>query len=121
MKNEVYCSTGAVIGRVSGFDHSVLKYELPAVCKEAGIDGIEYLFIPVTYGMTDEVKRIISASGLDCKVIHADKNIGVLLSKGGEENKAEALRLWEINCRETRSLGTKRIVLHLWGASESDT
>lgn len=121
MKNEVYCSTGAVVGRVTGYDHSVIKNELPAVCREAGINGIEYLFMPVTYSMTDEVKRIISASGLDCKVIHADKNIGVLLSKGGEENRAEALRLWEINCRETESLGAERIVLHLWGASESDT
>lgn len=120
MKNEVYCSTGAFVGRMTGYDHSVIKTEFPAVCRETGISGMEYIFMTSSYSIISDVRKIISDSKIPCKVLHADKNIGTLLSEGGEENRAEALRLWKINCEECRNLGAQRAVLHLWGSERSD-
>lgn len=119
-KNEMYCSTGTVIGRVTGFDHTVISRELPRICRETGADGIEHVITPAFYDNVALKLAIISDSGLRCAVIHADKNIGLLLSKGGEENAHEAMRLWRVNCEYTRSLGCQRVVLHLWGGTESD-
>ncbi len=119
-KNEMYCSTGTVIGRVTGFDHTVIRRELPRICRETGADGIEHVITPAFYDNDAQKLAIISDSGLRCAVIHADKNIGLLLSKGGEENAREAMRLWRVNCEYTRSLGCQRAVLHLWGGTESD-
>ncbi len=120
-KNEVYCSTGAVIGRATGFDHSVIRRSLPRICAEVGLDGIEHVITPFFYNGVDEKLRIITDSGLRCAVIHADKQIGVLLSRGGEENAREAMRLWRVNCEINRALGCGRTVLHLWGSTDSDT
>ena len=120
MKNEVYCSTGAVIGRVTGYDHTVIRTLLPYVCKNAGADGIEHVFISPYYEKLDEVRRTIADSGLRCAVLHADKNIGSLLSNGIDADTDEAFRLWEINCAEAVRLGAERIVFHLWGMPASD-
>ncbi len=120
MKNEVYCSTGTVIGRATGFDHSVIKTLLPSVCKNAGADGIEHVFIPPYYEKLDEVRRTVSKSGLKCAILHADKNIGSLLSTRKDEDAAEAIRLWRINCVEAVRLEAARVVLHLWGMPDSD-
>lgn len=121
MKNEVYCSTGTVIGRKTNNDHSVLLTQLPEICRATGMDGIEYVVMSAAYGMLDDIKRSMSASGLRCAVLHADKNIGVLLSQLGEDNAWEAMRLWQVNCLLAKDFGTDRVVLHLWGAGESDT
>lgn len=120
-RNEVYCSTGTVIGRATGFDHTVIARELPHICRESGADGIEHVITPAFYDNMDEKMDYIVKSGLDCAVIHADKNIGLLLSEGGEDNAREAMRLWRVNCEVTKSLSCKRSVLHLWGGTESDS
>lgn len=120
MANEVYCSTGTVVGRKTNHDHSVIINELPAICRDVGIDGIEYVVGSSAYDMLPTIRHALSASGLRCAVLHADKNIGILFSQGGAENAKEALRLWRINCELAKEFGTSRVVLHLWGASESD-
>ncbi len=119
-KNELYCSTGTVIGRVTGFDHSVIERELPRICAETGADGIEHVITPAFYDNDREKLAYIARSGLRCAVVHADKNIGLFLSRGGDENAREAMRLWRVNCEYARELGCRRAVLHLWGGTESD-
>ncbi len=120
MKNEVYCSTGTVIGRKTGFDHSVIKTLLPSVCRSAGADGIEHVFIPAYYEKLDDVRRTVEASGLRCAVLHAEKNIGAMLSGTDKRDIDEAFRLWCINCDEAKKLGADRVVFHLWGMPDSD-
>ncbi len=119
-RNEMYCSTGTVIGRVTGFDHSVIERELPRVCELTGADGIEHVITPAFYDGDTEKLDIIRRSGLRCAVVHADKDIGLLLSRGGEENARESMRLWRKNLEYTRALDCRRVVLHLWGGTESD-
>ncbi len=120
MKNEVYCSTGTVIGRKTGFDHTVIKTLLPSVCKNAGADGIEHVFIPAYYERLDEVRRTVEDSKLRCAVLHAEKNIGAMLSSKNGDDINEAFRLWDINCGEAVKLGADRVVFHLWGMPDSD-
>lgn len=120
MKNEVYCSTGTIVGRATGYDFSVIKTVLPSVCKNACADGIEHVFITPFYDRLSDVRNTILSSGLKCAVLHADKSIGSLLSNGNAEDTEEALRLFEINCAEAKNLGAKRVVFHLWGMPASD-
>lgn len=120
MKNEVYCSTGTVVGRATGYDYSVIKNVLPSVCKNAGANGIEHVFITPFYERLSDVRNTILSSGLKCAVLHADKNIGSLLSNGNSDDTDEALRLFRINCEEAKRLGADRVVFHLWGMPESD-
>ena len=120
-RNEIYCSTGTVIGRVTNFDHTVIERDLPRVCESAGVDGIELVFVPDFYKKIKDVVGTIGRSGLRCAVLHADKDIGTLLSYGGDENANRAMELWRINCETAAILGCKRIVFHLWGSTESDT
>ena len=120
-KNEVYCSTGTVVGRVVGFDYTVIERELPRVVDASNADGIELVMLPFFYDKLGDVAATISRSGLRVAVVHADKDIGSLLSYGGEENARESMRLWRVNCEFAASLGVSRVVLHLWGNSESDT
>lgn len=119
-RNEMYCSTGTVIGRVTGFDHTVIERELPRICREVSADGIEHVITPAFYEDDREKLNIILRSGLRCAVIHADKNIGLYLSLGGEDNARESMRLWRVNCEYARALDCRRAVLHLWGGTESD-
>ncbi len=127
MKNEIYCSTGTVIGRATGFDHSVINGKFSDVCLDCGIDKFEYVFITKTYEMIPDVLRIIDRSKMQCAVLHAEKSIGTLLSEAGadpserDEKYRRAMELWEINCRFAKSIGVDRAVLHLWGSFESDS
>lgn len=109
------------MGRLTNYDYSVIKTILPSICDKTGADGIEYLIMPSLYPVLEDVRRVIKDSGLPCPVIHADKEIGILLSCGSEDDAGEAIRRWEINCREAQLLSASRIVLHLWGAGESDS
>ncbi len=120
MKNEVYCSTGTIIGRKTNYDHTLIASVLPSVCKNAGADGIEHVFIPAYYDDIDGARRSVEKSGLRCAVLHAEKNIGALLSNNNADDTAEAFRLWRINCEEAKRLGADRVVFHLWGMPASD-
>lgn len=119
--NEVYCSTGTVIGRATNFDHSVITRGLRDVCLRVGVDGIEHVVTPAHYEHMSEYTSLILSSGLRCAVIHADKRIGMLLSQKNTDDAREAMRLWRVNCELANELGSPRAVLHLWGTPASDT
>ena len=53
-------------------------------------------------------------------VMHCEKRIGESISKGGRENTAEALRLFEINCRIAGEIKARKLVVHLWDGVTSD-
>ncbi len=118
-KIKVYCSTGTVVGRVTNYDYSVIYERLPEICAECGIDGVEHV-LSARYDLLEESVGSVIKSNLPCALIHADKEIGILLSNGGDENAKEAMRRWRINCEAARTLGASRAVLHLWGDKMSD-
>lgn len=111
MNNRILCSTGAYIGPENGYDYR----KIPFYAKELKCDALELMMLHIWYPYLDDVKRFLSASDCTFDVIHSDKQIGVLLSNGGDDDFNEAIRLFEVSCQVGECVGAKKLVLHLWG------
>ena len=112
----VLCSTGALIGRTNGRD-----YRLLAPCAEKlRCDGFELMMYDTWYADVDGLSRFLLPLSLQIPVLHCEKRIGEMLSAGGEENRMEASRRFEINCQLASVLGADRMVMHLWDGVTSD-
>ena len=122
----LYCSTGAIIGRVNGYDYRHILRVMPALCERVPLDGLELMMLPAYLDKLPEMAREFSAAGLRFPIIHADKEVGTMLSTGAAQGDAglalcgQALRLWEQNCEMGARIGARQIVLHLWGGLDSD-
>lgn len=115
MKNKLYCSTGTMVGRVNGWNHRIFIENGKLI--EA--DGFELMMVKAYYEKLSAVVRDCVASGLYFGVIHAEKEIGFYLG-GDDEDQAEALRLFSVNCEAGRAIGAEKLVLHLWSGPRSD-
>ncbi len=114
--HRVLCSTGALIGRVHGYDYRVLDR-----CTDAlACDGYELMLYPRWYDDITAVKRYVSKKNLFIPVVHCQKGIGELLSQGSDEEIAEAHRLFANDCATASDIGAEKLVLHLWGGLASD-
>ena len=118
--NRILCSTGAIIGRPSAGNFELLR----KLSKELFCDGFEFIIefhmYEAGYEDTEEQKRLLKELNLCIPVVHCDKMVGEYISIGGEENTAEAYRLFEINCDFAKNIGAEKLVLHLWGGRASD-
>ena len=67
--------------------------------------------------------KLISAlkENINIPVVHCQKGIGELISQGGNDNYNLAIERFEIDCNIAKSLGAKKLVLHLWGGLPSDS
>lgn len=116
MNNEIYCSTGAYIGPQNSFDYRLIpKYAAMLDC-----DALELMMLRAWYPYLDAAADFLAGSGVRFAVIHSDKQIGVLLSDGGEENRREALRLFRLSAEVGRKIHAPKLVLHLWGGPGTD-
>ena len=115
MKNKLYCSTGTMVGRANGWNHRLFIEN----GKYIEADGFELMMVKAYYEKLATVLRDAEKSGLSFGVIHAEKDIGYYLG-GDEEDRAEALRLFRINCEAGRAIGAEKLVLHLWSGPRSD-
>ena len=113
---EILCSTGAILGRPNGRDFHLLK----DFSKRLNFDGFELLIYDDWYKDFDELISFLQDLKLNIPVIHCDKNIGELISIGGEENFKTALSILGINCRIAKESGASKLVLHLWSGIPSD-
>lgn len=116
MNNKIYCSTGTMVGRDNGWNHRIFidfGHEIEA-------DGFELMMVKAYYEKLDRLVADATASGLFFGVIHAEKDIGLLLG-GEEDDRKEALRLFRLNCSVGAAVGAEKIVLHLWSGKISDT
>lgn len=116
MNNRVFCSTGAFIGPYNNFDY----YLIPETARRLHCDGLELMVEPALYDIIPDAPDFLAKSGVKFGVIHSDKRIGVMLSDGGEENRAEAFRRLELCSRAGEIIGAEKLVLHLWGGPGSD-
>lgn len=114
--NEILCSTGALLGRANGCNYWLLQ----EFAEHLDCDGYEFMMYPMWYEEVDELIAALKKWKLYIPVVHADKSIGERISKGGEENFREAFALFEINCRISKELGAKKVILHLWNGLASD-
>lgn len=115
MKNQIYCSTGTVVGRDNQWNHRLFT----DYGKEIEADGFELMMVNAYYEKLPTVIADAKASGLFFGVIHAEKDIGLYLG-GDEEDRREGLRLFDINCRVGCEIGAEKLVLHLWSGRRSD-
>ena len=103
------------MGRANGWNHRLFIEN----GKDIEADGFELMMVKAYYEKLDTVLSDCLASGLTFGVIHAEKDIGYYLG-GNEEDRAEALRLFRINCEAGRAIGAEKLVLHLWSGPRSD-
>lgn len=109
------CSTGAM----SRFPDLTDQARIIAALPEVRADGFEILVYESWYGTLERMAQSLDTLGLRYPAIHAEKEIGPLLVTG-DDDRAEALRRWRMNCLFARSIGATVAVLHLWGLPHAD-
>ncbi len=114
---QILCSTGALIGRPNGRDYHVLEVQAPRL----HCDGFEFMMYDTWYPQADEMLPYLQGLRLNIPVMHCEKSLSEHISIGGQEELAEAFRLFHINCRMGAGLGARKMVLHLWNGMISDT
>ena len=131
MKRPLLVSTGALVGRVNGYDLAGALEVIRNVFAQGLCAGLEWMMVTAFYDRQPEVIREMKNAGVPIPVIHFEKDIGTLLSDAGaasddgspeegERLRSEALRLFRLNCAFARELAVPRAVLHLWGGYTSD-
>ncbi len=113
---QLLCSTGA-FGRSPDYVdyHAALRYG-----SQLHVDGLELMFYAMWYTKIDDIARALLDSDLRFPVMHAEKNIGVALGKPDAKERERGVQWLSENCRLASILGTKILVLHLWGWPELD-
>ena len=115
--HQIYCSTGALLGRPNGRDYRLLA----EYCPQLNCDGFEFILYDCWYQELENLTRFLSSLHLNIPVMHCEKTLGEHITKGGDEEWQEAFRLFEINCTLANRLGAKKMVLHLWNGPISDS
>lgn len=116
MVKGVLCSTGAIITRYNGRN----PFLIPELAPKIECDGFEIMIYPAWYEEEKEITSFLRKSRICFPVLHADKQIGELISRNQEGDIFEAARRFDVNCRMATELGCERMALHLWGGPPSD-
>lgn len=114
--HNIYCSTGALIGRPNGRDYRLLKQFVPKL----NCDGIELMIYPDWYGDPEALISFLQPLQYNIPVLHCEKAVSEHFSRGGEEEKQEGLRKFHINCEIAQKLNSNKMVFHLWNGIISD-
>ena len=131
MKRPLYVSTGALVGRVNGYDLRGALGIIAGLYAEGACRGMELMMLSAFCDRKEDVISSVRDSGVPVPVIHCDKDVGTLLSDCGalgsagkreeaDEKLDAALRLFRLNCAFGEALSVPRMVLHLWGGYASD-
>lgn len=84
------------------------------------VDGFELMFYKPWYPDIERIADELRASQLSIPVMHAEKDIGVLLGSASAEDRQHSVYLLAENCRLGSLIGTHIVVLHLWGWPQLD-
>ena len=115
--HQILWSTGALIGRPNGRDYRLLRQFCPLL----DCDGFEFILYGTWYDEIDALTGFLKGLKLNIPVMHCEKKLAEHISAGGEEEFSEALRLFRINCRLASTLGSEKMVIHLWNGLISDS
>ncbi len=114
--HQILCSTGALIGRPNGRDFRLLKQ----FCPQLECDGFELILYDSWYDQVEDLSAFLREQKLNIPVMHCEKSMAEHISRGGEEERKEAFRLFGINCALAQAIGAEKMVLHLWNGQISD-
>lgn len=115
--SKILCSTGALIGRPNNRDYHLLKF----LSGQLNCDGFEFMMYSTWYNEVNEIISELKAMKREIPVMHCEKYIGQIISRGEDGDYEEALRLFTINCGMAAELGAEKIVIHLWDGTISDS
>ncbi len=113
---QLLCSTGAFSRYPDYTDYRVILQYGP----QLDVDGLELMFYPMWYSNIEQIADNLQRSGLRFPVMHTEKSIGVALGKSNSEEREQGILGFTENCRLGSLLGTKVLVLHLWGWPDLD-
>lgn len=116
MQTKIYVSTGSFTGNTYGDAH----LHIAGILEKLSADGFEFLMVKRWYENIKIVVKDFKSWGFSYPVFHMDKNIGELLSQNNEGDVALATAYFERDCENACFLGSKKLVLHLWGGLPSD-
>lgn len=116
MTNKILCSTGAITGKRNNYDYTLLE----KLAQELECDGFELMVDRDWYEIREQLKDYLKEKAFYIPVVHCEKEIGELISLGGEANLKKAYTEFEMDCDIARTVGAERVVLHLWGGMASD-
>lgn len=119
--NEIYCSTGVMVGRINNNDYSLITKHFPSLIEKRLIYGAEFMFAHSFYDKLDLIYNEITKKSIKFDIMHFDKEIGIMLSECDDTVSKKALELLEINCNFAKRINAKKGVFHLWGGEKSDS
>lgn len=114
--NKILCSTGAITGKRNNYDYTLLE----KLAEQLECDGFELMIDRDWYEKREELKAYLKEKSFYIPVVHCEKEIGELISKGSEEELEQAFREFEMDCDIAKAIGAEKLVLHLWGGRASD-
>lgn len=115
--NKILCSTGAVTGKVNEYDYRLLE----PLSKQLTCDGFELMMDSFWYKDIEALKIFLTKMNFYIPVVHCEKVIGEIISKGNENEQVEAYNMFDMDCNVANCIGAKKLVLHLWGGIASDS
>ena len=119
---DIYCSTGAMVSKKTGYDHSILMEVYPHVPYR----GFEVLMFdhfarhPEEYEPIFQILMKMKGAGVNFYSVHTNKAIGELVSRNQPGDVERALEVFKSDCAYATRLGARLLVMHLWGGIESD-
>ncbi len=130
-KRMILASTGTLVGRINGYDITLVSRIFPPLIEEGLIKGGELMMLNSYYDRMDAVAAEWKHAGISFPVLHCEKDVGTFFSDAGaylaagatEESAmaaSRALFLFRKNCEMAAKVGACRMVLHLWGGKNSD-
>jgi len=114
---KILCSTGALLGKPNNRDYTLLE----PLSKQLSCDGYEFMMYSSWYLDAEDLLNVLIMLQLPIPIMHCEKHIGEIISKGGSENMIEACGLFEMNCMIAQTIGAEKIVVHLWDGLLSDS
>ena len=72
------------------------------------------------YGQVEEIVGFLKSLNTSFPTFHVEKSVGNLISRNGDGDVERAIEYFKINCDMAKRIGSKLLVLHLWGGVDSD-
>lgn len=116
MANKILCSTGTLVGRANGYDHTIILKNRDAV----DADGFELMMLKAWYEYLPSVARDLEKANVSTPTIHFEKDVGALLGLGDAEDREQGIRLFCKNAEMAKAIGAEKAIAHLWDGRFSE-
>ncbi len=113
---QLYCSTGAFVGKVNNRNYKLIEEVNRAIV----CDGFEFMIYESWTDKLLDIARYIRNQCINIPVVHSDKKMGIAISACTHKSHNEAVEKLILNCKAASILGAKYVLIHPWGYPGSD-